>query len=482
MSNWLKKNILSRPIAFHPILFAAFPALFLYAYNVSVTATEHLFVPLTLSVLGTVCLWMLLGLITRDMRKAALAATLLVILFFSYGRLYEALESWNIFVPKHAYLLSVVLFAWGYCVYFIKKSRRDFKNVTLILNIVATALVAINLFNIGWYEFSKPRLNQESMAQTDNQTFSDNTTGMESMPDIYLIVLDEFAHHSTMEKYYGYYNDVFLQAFRDKGFYISNGSTTRTGNTVYSIASTLNMEYIGPDQPVAAVYKQIADNKVVEFLRSRGYKYIYFGSWFDYGKYRIDADQYYNYYQGDTWVAEFSQIFWNTTMLRPFSNRISGTQASLYYRNGLLNTVYKMETSVDAPGPKFVFAHIMCPHAPYIIGSNGEFVDPSNWYNYRDKQYYRGQYDYILHRIYSAVNNIISNSTRPPIIIIQSDHGLKSSHPGINVGQNEWEKILNMYYFPGEAKSALYDNVSPADSFRLIFNQYFHAGLPLLKD
>lgn len=53
------------------------------------------------------------------------------------------------FVPKHAHLLPIMLFIWGYCVYFIGRAKRDFRITTKVLNIMAVALIAINLFNIA---------------------------------------------------------------------------------------------------------------------------------------------------------------------------------------------------------------------------------------------------------------------------------------------------------------------------------------------
>ena len=41
--------------------------------------------------------------------------------------------------------------------------------------------------------------------------------------------------------------------------------------------------------------------------------------------------------------------------------------------------------------------------------------------------------------------------------------------------------ILNAYHLPGGADE-LYDSISPVNSFRIIFNTYFDAKLPLLQD
>jgi hypothetical protein len=42
--------------------------------------------------------------------------------------------------------------------------------------------------------------------------------------------------------------------------------------------------------------------------------------------------------------------------------------------------------------------------------------------------------------------------------------------------------ILNAYYLPGVDNDVLYDEISPVNTFRLILNEYFDAGLELLPD
>jgi hypothetical protein len=42
--------------------------------------------------------------------------------------------------------------------------------------------------------------------------------------------------------------------------------------------------------------------------------------------------------------------------------------------------------------------------------------------------------------------------------------------------------ILNAYYLPGMRHDRLYPSITPVNSFRLIFDLYFHAGLRLLPD
>ena len=43
-------------------------------------------------------------------------------------------------------------------------------------------------------------------------------------------------------------------------------------------------------------------------------------------------------------------------------------------------------------------------------------------------------------------------------------------------------KIFNAYYLPSVDKSKLYPTISPVNSFRLVFNEYFGGNYDLLPD
>jgi len=84
-----------------------------------------------------------------------------------------------------------------------------------------------------------------------------------------------------------------------------------------------------------------------------------------------------------------------------------------------------------------------------------------------------------------AINKIISDSPQPPIIILQADHGPGLYWFGFEYNKNtlkERMSILNAYYLPGSGDKKLYDEITPVNTFRIIFNHYFGTDLELLED
>ena len=509
----LKKYSLNWPAPLYVLLGAAFPVLYLYAHNIAETKFGEAALPLALSMAGAVVLWALLALILRNARKAGLATVIFLFLFFTYGHLCDGLDYLGLFVPKHAYLLSTMLFIWGYCVYFISRASRDFRTTTTVLNVVAVALIAINLFNIASYEIRLARLDtgtpQESPAQA---AAASNLTELDTLPDIYFIIFDEYAHPDTMLEYYDYDNSEFINNLEDKGFFIASQSRTRSFATPQCLAQVLNMEYLTPgwdweaeigkyvEHETNVVYsrdyawndvtfRKLAYNKVADFLRRQGYEYIAFANkvpWISY--LRDSTDRLINYYTTATlpwkspWISAFQEVLWQTTMLRPFYYHLVGSEYELANRRMTLYSLEHMKMMPEEQGPKFVFAHLYCPHQPFVFGPNGEYLDAQDYNNYADKRVYLGQYIFSSAEIEKLVDALLEKSETPPIIILQSDHGIRPHHRNIVVGGDEWHKILNAMYLPGVDYSEISDSISPVNTFRLIFNHYFDADYPLLED
>ena len=65
-----------------------------------------------------------------------------------------------------------------------------------------------------------------------------------STPDIYYIILDAYSGADVLDELYGLDNRPFLDSLRSKGFYVADDSHTNYTQTIFSVPSTLNFDYI----------------------------------------------------------------------------------------------------------------------------------------------------------------------------------------------------------------------------------------------
>jgi hypothetical protein len=72
------------------------------------------------------------------------------------------------------------------------------------------------------------------------------------------------------------------------------------------------------------------------------------------------------------------------------------------------------------------------------------------------------------------LRSIIKQSTVPPIIVIQADHGFPED--------TTRPRILNPYFLPGAEPGLVSDRITPVNTFRTIFNNYFGQNFPILVD
>jgi hypothetical protein len=113
---------------------------------------------------------------------------------------------------------------------------------------------------------------------------------------------------------------------------------------------------------------------------------------------------------------------------------------------------------------------------------------------------YIDQVRYANARILEMVGAIRANSRTEPIIVIQADEGPWPARYagderflGTDVNPVDWTRatpaelrekmrILNALFLPGPGTSPLYPDMTPVNTFRIIFNRYFGTDMPLLPD
>ena len=60
-------------------------------------------------------------------------------------------------------------------------------------------------------------------------------------PDVYYVILDRYANSWTLANLYGYDNTPFLEALRERGFYVADEAWANYFKTAFSVSSSLDM-------------------------------------------------------------------------------------------------------------------------------------------------------------------------------------------------------------------------------------------------
>ena len=509
-----KKKLLKIPNVVFPYLIGIFPILFIFNYNKQELYIYELLLPIIISLLSVKVLMIFFIKLFQDAKKSGLFLLVLIITFFFYDNIYDFLipyRDWPVLTNLNQFLISVFTIILLLSLNFIKKSEIS-TNIVKFLNIIGVSLIILNLLEISIYKIFKEKipnnidLIEENRINSKKQIQYIKTNG--GSRDIYFIILDGYPSSKVLMEYYDYDNTYFIDSLKSIGFYIAeNSKANYPGATFLSLASTLNLKYInylGQDieninnfKDRKIPYEMIKNNELVSILRSYGYKYIHFKSTWG----ATDHNPYADIFLGgphsillSKFNNEFNMVIAKSTILREWFKR--NNYFNLYSDQILFN-LNKISDLDGILGPKFIFAHIMSPHPPYVFDENGknpELVDMNYFGNeWNRKDDFIDQLKFVNKKIISAVEKILINSAIDPIIIIQGDHGTCSTCNSTNVnnvGKDEIKEetlrerinILNAMYLPSGGSELLYNEISPVNTFRFILNFYFKEDFNLLED
>jgi len=471
-------------IPYYPLLISVFPILSLASYNIHEIFVSAMFRPLIASLLLGVVVYGLTYLVARNIHRAALVSSIILLLFFAYGHLYDAVEDLTIAgmtLFRHRTLVPT-LGLIGLVIVFLLWRLKNPGAVTYSANLISIVLLIFPLFTIVSY------LTRQAIAnRADRKAALVSAVQVdENAPDVYYIILDAYGREDILRNKFGFDNSQFINALRERGFYVGDCSQSNYGFTEYSLSSSLNYDYLDVLRSTNnnARIALIKHGAVRSFFEGLGYQIIAFPTGWASTEWK-DADVFYSYGDTFTTLSEFETLFIDTTLLRVESdyNRSNAQDATKRdaRRMRVFSTLDKLKIIPDKQGHKFTFAHLVIPHPPYSFGPNGEWVSFNDGAPLAERtKAYTNQVLFINREILKVVDAILSKSKTPPVIVIQGDHG---PLPDLAFSGDEKMPILNAYYLPGaDAKKSLYSSITPVNTFRVILNSYFHQSLPLLKD
>lgn len=475
-------------VPWYPLVLATYPTLALLSTNIGQVKLGAGWRPLMFSVLFAALLFGLLTLILRNSYRAAFLSMFLMLLFFSYGHVHLLLvEKWEDLNFTPWLLAGWLILAILFCVW-ATRPRLLFKDSVLSLNVVAIGLVLTSLVQVssGLQKASVHTLGAK------NAPVAKNLVLPEDPPDVYYFILDSYGRDDLLKEAYGYDNSAFLDALRERGFYVAECSQSNYVRTEISLGSSLNMSYLQgldpsftPDSIKRRVLWDSLKHSAVRYnFETLGYKTVAFATGFAWNELN-DADVFFTPNSISAGINEFEVLFLQTTLARHVRqlgwfdpDQVMGQN----FRDRTLNVFDRMDDIARMSEPTFAYVHLISPHPPFVFGPNGEPTYPPDFWN-ENREYppgpyatgYQNQLTFLNKKVLEAMDTLIAESDTPPIIILQGDHG-----PWLQTKEKRM-RIFNAYYLPGNNEK-LYSKITPVNTFRLIFDSYFGGNYGMLPD
>ena len=478
------------PLPFYPLVVAAFPVVSVYSANLAYVPASQVVRPLAVAVIATAILTFVLGLVLRSAARGAAAAAVVAIAFFGYAWFTDVSRNLvsGLLSPLAAWSGLTVLAA-GLAAWRVRVVRP--------LNVLAAFIALVALANLG---FGLAR-SSVLAARGPRSDVGPARTDV-AKPDVFYIILDGHGRSDAIRRAIGVDNSAFVKGLERRGFYVAEKAHSNYCQTELSLASSLNMGFI-PDllpkvdpktqerTPLAGL---VDENEVERRFRAQGYRIVAVTSGFPPVRFTSADLQ-----LGTSWGGTMVE----TTLLQmtPLAQGQAIESQFDARRRNLLGAFANLASlATPTPQPRFVVAHILAPHPPFVFDADGSphpnahgfgFWDGSDFMTFSGtpeeyRRGYAGQVAWVEGQTLAAIDRILAGEgARKPIVIVQGDHGSK-----LRLAQNSLDEtdlhecfpILNAYLVPDAVRKDLYPAITPVNSFRLLLRDLFGERLPPLPD
>jgi hypothetical protein len=355
---------------------------------------------------------------------------------------------------------------------------------------IGALLVGVSLISIVPYEV------EEAMAApppvlVGGRTLPSQTTAQKR--DVYWLVYDRYGSDRAMRNLYHVENDL-TPWLSDQGFEVLENSHANYVATSLSLATTMNMAHLeeltglvgSNTSSYNAVYRRLQSSLVPRQFQALGYRYLHLGSWWNPTRFDEAADRNYN----ADGVNDFTNVLFTTSAM-PLAVEALGLeeQPPSEHTKHIKHNTYaldQLDQLRGERGPKFVMAHILLPHPPYVYDSDGRPMTEEESKSLDDKDAGRRQLAWTNTRIRSFIEGLLAlPEDQQPIIIVQADEGPWSDPYFADKVNYDWTTatpedletkfgILNAWYVPGGTGSLeLRRDQSAINTFPTLFTNYF---------
>jgi len=483
-------------IPLYAFIFPVIPPLVVFSENLKRLSITHGVVTALAFVAGFL---VVLGLLRQVFRRPDVTDPLLTIIYAA------------VFLPvvfldpdQSGALWVLVWLAIGISLFIWQGARKLVPFLALILSAVNILPAVYKIAaSDAWAE--RPAIMSAAAAAFDGVPAP--TSNPTEKPDIYYFIFDRYSRQDQLKSVYGYDNTEFLEALRQRGFFVADTAYSNYQRTTHSVISSLNFDYLDRlDTPATQgksdwlpLYQMFQDFRIGRFLKSIGYEVHFSGTWWEPTRRIAIADVTHNFYE----VPEIARFIYENSLIVEAAEFIGIRKATpLYWQCQRSRLMF--EDIRSAPGsekPKFHFAHFLIPHPPFVTHESGRCLEKGEALARTRAQNYVGQITYANGQILATVDVLLAAPGPKPVIILQADEGPwpekyareEMTVLGRDTSKVDWREvsagdlkekmaIFSAIYAPRIQPASLHPEITPVNTFRLILRDYFNVAIEPLPD
>ncbi len=377
---------------------ALYPIAALYSSNITEVNVLNLIRPVLFYLIFTLVLWGILRIVLKDSIRAGFIAALIIILFSSYGIIYnliKGVELSGVILGRHRILAPLIFLLFGSIIWWVIAQKKDRLGSWVFYgNIIAIVLLVMPITQVVFHA-DKIKLPPKQQLNLPSAPVNANAT---TLPDVYYFLLDSYSREDYIKEYLKYDNSPFLNEIRGMGFFVADCSLSNYSATRLSLASSLNMDYLdklsneivpeNKDETILDSY--ILNSKVVEKFREKGYQIVAFETGYPFTD-MVNADIHFSVIS-KPYFAPYLTAFEVLAVENTIVSALKGNQdfaralgigfefSDKFQRQKFI--ISKIPSIPTIPGPKFVFIHLVTTHRPYIFNPDGSPIVDKNYYLY----------------------------------------------------------------------------------------------------
>jgi len=295
-------------------------------------------------------------------------------------------------------------------------------------------------------------------------------------PNVFFILLDGHPRLDQSKKLLEYDFSSLVTYLQNKGFFVAKKSLSNYAMSIYSISSTLNMNYtLKEGEPVPTSSRRFRRyshgyNAVVQQFRRYGYYYVH-GSDMKFVHCGMAEDMCLKLPLTGKLITEMERELIRLTPFRLYPAKWSVERFTPDFVARKLDDIPQV--------PVFVWAHIFSPHDRYYAEDcstdaemNAENFDlKTTGYDFKERTIFALR---CLHPQLISLMDAIIEKFEDPIIVLQSDHGTPFLTDWRTDGwpREEFDErfgVLNAMRLPSSCRHMLTDDMTLVNTFRIIF-------------